>query len=150
MRSSTVKYLRDLADQIERGITLCLDIRIAPDETQASKSMHLHLTYRSLSDHVDAAGLAYSEKRKKEMTENTKADPDLIERVNRALQRAGRPDEGWNLRFRNGLEAERLTLVPESKVPPALDNWITAPYPHGDNHTWPEGTAIVCAPSTPA
>lgn len=63
--NSAVKYLRDLADQIERGVTLCVDIRISPDEVLLSKDMHLHLTYRSLSDRVDAAGLAI-ERRKGE------------------------------------------------------------------------------------
>lgn len=57
--STTGDYLRELADQIDRGVTLCLDIKIDPDPE--SLKWDLHLMYRSLADVTNSAGLATAE-----------------------------------------------------------------------------------------
>jgi hypothetical protein len=57
--SSTGDYLRELADQIDRGVTLCLDIKLDPDPESLNR--HLHLIYRSLADVTNSAGLATAE-----------------------------------------------------------------------------------------
>jgi hypothetical protein len=58
--STTGDYLRDLADQIDGGIAVCLDVRIDLG-SESPKARHLHLSYHSLADATNSAGLATEE-----------------------------------------------------------------------------------------
>lgn len=65
-------------------------------------------------------------------------DNELRERVGRAMQAAGRGDDGWNVRLREALAREGVRMIePEA--------WVQAPSAMAGGNDWPEHTLLVRA-----